>query len=79
MGQDRLIFTERPPVASLAPIYAAMLLLVALSVLAFIYAALPQENGKNAGAFPAAAPAFEVTPAVIHAAPPAGPARTRGG
>ena len=45
MEQYRLVVTERPRNASLAPIYGALLFLVSLSVLAFIYAALSPSLG----------------------------------
>jgi len=41
VNSSRYLFTDRPQVGSLAPIYGAILFLVAISVFAFIFATLP--------------------------------------
>ena len=41
MRADRLLFTHSPPQASLAPIYAAILLLVAMGLIGFVVAYWP--------------------------------------
>ena len=48
MRSDRLLFTDSPAKASLAPIYAAILILVALGLIGFVIAYWPADSGSNA-------------------------------
>ena len=47
MRSDRLLFTDSPAKASLVPIYAAILLLVAIGVIGLIVAYWPTDSDSN--------------------------------